>query len=105
VSAGSGFVVALDTQLNEDLVREGLARELVNKVQNMRKTADLDIAQRIHVAYEGDAQVMEAVKAHLDYVASEVLAVQCEGGGLDHPLATEELDLNGHPCRVSIRPV
>jgi len=105
VSAGEHFVIALDTKPTPELVREGLAREFVNKVQNIRKTADFDIAQRIHVRYDGSAEVMEAVHAHHDYIAAEILALTCEQGTEVQARYAEELDLNGHACRVSISPV
>ncbi len=104
VAAGSHFVIALDTQLNDALKQEGLARELVNKVQNMRKTADLDIADRITVTYQGAPEVHAAVDAHREYFTSEVLAVDCREGQLESALLTEDLDLNGFACRVSIQP-
>jgi len=104
VAAGSHFVVALDTTLNDELMREGLAREFVNKVQNMRKTADLDIAQRIHVTYSGDEDVKNAIATHQDYISMEVLALSCVIGNGTGGVLTEELDLNGHPCQVTIKP-
>jgi isoleucyl-tRNA synthetase len=105
VAAGSHFVIALDTLLNDDLLQEGLARELVNKVQNMRKTADLDIAQRIHVVYQGVPEVHAAIERYMDYFTAEVLALSCQPGTPEGGILEEDLDLNGFACRVSIRPV
>ena len=105
VSAGEHFVIALDTKPTPELVREGLAREFVNKVQNLRKTADFDIAQRIHVRYDGDPAVLEAIHAHHETIAAEVLAITCEQGIEEGQGATESLDLNGLVARVSIKPV
>lgn len=104
VAAGASFVVALDTKLTDELIQEGLVREFVNKVQNMRKTADLDIAQRIHVAYQGDTKVQEALSHYRDYIASEILAVSFQVGAHTDGILDEELDLNGKTCRVSIKP-
>lgn len=104
VSAGTGFVVALDTELSEELIQEGLARELVNKVQNMRKTADFDIAQRIHVSYEGDSKAIAAALSYKEYIASEILAVSFEEGQMSDDVACETLDLNGHSLVVKIKP-
>ncbi|HMP88803.1 MAG TPA: isoleucine--tRNA ligase [Kiritimatiellia bacterium] len=104
VSAGTHFVIALDTALNEALVKEGLAREFVNKVQNMRKTADLDIAQRIHVKYEGDSVILDAVANHFEYISAEVLALSCVHTSDADGVLTEDLDLNGHFSRVTIKP-
>ena len=105
VSAGEHFVIALDTKPTPELVREGLAREFVNKVQNLRKSADFDIAQRIHVRYDGDPAVLEAIHAHHEYIAAEVLAITCEQGIEEGQGATESFDLNGLVARVSIKPV
>ncbi len=102
VAAQGDLVVALETALSSELIREGLAREFVSKVQNMRKTADFDVADRIHVAFSGPPAVAEAVAAHADYVNGEVLslattAVAEPGEG------AEPADLNGHACRIAIR--
>jgi isoleucyl-tRNA synthetase len=103
VAAGSSFVIALDTQLNGELVREGLARELVNRVQNMRKTADFDIADRIHVTYAGGPEIQAVIEAHRDTIAAEILAVSLIAGSGEGVL-TEVLDLNGLECQITIRP-
>ncbi|HMO49942.1 MAG TPA: isoleucine--tRNA ligase [Kiritimatiellia bacterium] len=105
VSAGEHFVIALDTKPTPELLCEGLAREFVNKVQNVRKTADFDIAQRIHVRYDGDPAVIQAVQAHHEYIANEVLAVTCEPGIDEGWGVAESLDLNGHAGRVAVKPV
>ncbi|MDZ8119805.1 isoleucine--tRNA ligase [Pontiella agarivorans] len=101
VSAEGALVVGLDTQLNDDLIAEGLAREFVNKVQNLRKEMDLEITQRIHVAFSSDEEVAEAVAGHRAYIAGETLALSCEiaENGVENGT---ELDLNGHACAVSI---
>jgi len=101
VSENDGIVVALTTELTDELVAEGLAREFVNKVQHLRKEMDLEITQRINIAFCSDDAVETAVGAHLGYIAGETLAVSCEKAGLEAGKSTE-LDLNGHACRVSI---
>jgi len=102
VASSGHLVVALDTNLDDELVREGLAREFVNKVQNMRKVADLDIAQRIHLTFAGNAAIQKAIETHRAYVEAETLAVSCkwvEGLG-----EGEEVDLNGNPGRIHLVP-
>ena len=82
---------------------EGLAREFVNKLQNMRKTADLEVTQRINVTFHGDADVMAAVEGQLDYVKNETLALSCTAA--DRPASGGETwDLNGHACVIAITP-
>lgn len=100
VASGQGVVVALDTRLDDELVREGLAREFVNKVQNLRKNADLDIADRIRLRYAADAAVADAIAWHRDYVEAEILAIACDAA--DALPSGEDVDLNGHPCRIAL---
>ena len=101
VSAEGALVVGLDTQLNDDLVAEGLAREFVNKVQNLRKEMDLEITQRIKIEFCSDADVNSAVSAYAEYIEGETLALSCESVEKCAENSTE-LDLNGHGCTVSI---
>jgi len=103
VAAEGALVVALDLELTEDLILEGLARELVNKIQNMRKTADLNVTQRIHIRFESNEQVMLAVERHRAYIENETLGVTCEHGDVGPHGA--EVDLNGHAAKISIQPV
>ncbi len=104
VASEGTIVVALETELTEELVLEGLAREFVNKVQNMRKAADLEVTQRIRVAFESSGEVEKAVAANRDYILAEILAVECEPApNLDDDATA--WDLNGHPCRIRVTPV
>jgi len=70
----SGYLVGLDTSLDDELRREGLARELVRAVQDARKQAGLEVSDRIELLVEGDERVGAALDAHRDYVMSETLA-------------------------------
>jgi isoleucyl-tRNA synthetase len=85
-----GFLVGLDTRLDEALRREGLARELVRAVQDARKQAGLEVADRIHLCVEGDAAVMAAVAEHRDYLMSETLASAWQKPKKDEFVATQE---------------
>ncbi len=69
-----GYLVGLDTTLDEGLRREGLAREVVRAVQDARKQAGLEVADRIVLMVEGDAAVEAAVAAHRPYIMAETLA-------------------------------
>lgn len=99
VAAEGGIVVALDTMLSPELVAEGMAREFVSKLQNMRKTADLEVTQRISVKFAGPEEVRQAVLSHLDYIMVETLSVACEAVEVI-PVGGTEWDLNGHPCTI-----
>jgi isoleucyl-tRNA synthetase len=86
-----GWAVALDLELDDALRREGLARELVRAVNDLRKAIGLDIADRIAVTIESDAAVVDAVTAHRDYVMGEVLAIELVvGPGGDHELVVDD---------------
>ncbi|MBN2702790.1 MAG: isoleucine--tRNA ligase [Pontiellaceae bacterium] len=101
VSAAGSLVVGLDTQLNEDLITEGLAREFIHTIQNMRKEMDLEVTQRIRITYQGDDAIGTAVAEYQEYIESETLALSCEAtaGGGDFEA---EWELNGRPCKLSI---
>ena len=69
-----GYLVGLDTKLNDELRREGVARELVRAVQDARKQAGLEVADRIVLYVEGDDSVAAALAAHREYLMNETLA-------------------------------
>ncbi|MEJ7788921.1 MAG: isoleucine--tRNA ligase [Thermoleophilaceae bacterium] len=81
VERSGSHAVALDTTLDEDLLREGLAREVVHAVQNARKEAGLDVEDRIDLALGGDESLLCAVRAHEGYVTGETLATSLDLAG------------------------
>ncbi len=74
VATEGGITVALDITLDEALVREGIARDLVNRIQNIRKESGFEITDRIHVRYRADQDVREAIESNLHYICAEILA-------------------------------
>jgi isoleucyl-tRNA synthetase len=74
VEAEAGHAVALQLELDDELRREGLAREIVHAVQNARKAAGLDISDRIELSLGGDEELLTAAREHEPYVTGEVLA-------------------------------
>lgn len=85
-----GFLVGLDTTLDDALRREGLARELVRAVQDARKQAGLEVADRIVLSVEGDDAVMAALAEHRDYLMSETLASVWRKPKSEEFVATQE---------------
>jgi isoleucyl-tRNA synthetase len=100
--------VALDLEVTPELRREGLARDLVRAVQDLRKAAGLEVADRIELAVKADGggenQVAAAVDAHRDYLLGETLATSLhtapQGDGHD-----TRVDLDGQEVRIWLRPV
>lgn len=79
VQTEKGTTVALDTVLTETLVAEGLVREFVNRVQNMRKEAGFEVTDRIHVFYQAEGVLGEAIVQENEHIMTEVLALKLEG--------------------------
>ena len=72
--ANNNFVV-LNTTLNDDLIDEGIVRELISKVQNLRKTKDFNIVDRINIYYDSETKLEERLAKYLDYIKKETLCV------------------------------
>jgi isoleucyl-tRNA synthetase len=83
VEAEAGHAVALQLELDDELRREGLAREIVHAVQIARKEAGLEITDRIELSLAGDEDLLAAARAHEDYLAGEVLATSLSYGAAD----------------------
>ncbi|MDR0570984.1 MAG: isoleucine--tRNA ligase [Clostridiales Family XIII bacterium] len=106
ISAKPGFTVAmennlfaiLDTTITKELLSEGLAREFVSKVQQIRKQRDFEMMDQISVVFSGDGELAEALEEHRGYVMKETLAVSLSAGATE----AEEWDLNGHKTRIEV---
>jgi isoleucyl-tRNA synthetase len=90
VEAESGRAVALALELDDELRREGLAREIVRAVQNTRKDAGLEVTDRIELGLGGDDELIAAAREHEDYVAGETLANAVAYGAADGATARIE---------------
>ena len=99
VATEEGVTIALDTELDQALIHEGYAREFVSKVQNMRKEMNLDVSDRIMIEFKSSAEAVKAVNEFKDYIANETLAVSIA----ESDSAETGFDLNGQPCKVSVR--
>ncbi len=103
VESGEGYTVALDSAVDDALRREGLARELVNRIQRFRRDLDLNVSDRIRLGLSGDEAVLDAVREHAAYIGGETLAVDVEvnvdGAGYT---AQREVDLDGAIARIAL---
>jgi isoleucyl-tRNA synthetase len=98
VEAEAGHAVALQLELDDELRREGLAREIVHAVQNARKAAGLDISDRIELALGGDEDLLAAARAHEPYIAGEVLATSITYDDTETP----PVRVDGRDLRIEV---
>ena len=98
VSMENNLFVILETVLTQELINEGLAREFVSKVQQMRKASEFEVLDNIKIYYSGDDEVVNAVKEFEEYIKNETLAVSVELSDL----ATEEQNLNDHITKIGV---
>ena len=100
ISAKEGFDVAmennnfiiLNTELTKELIEEGIAREFISKIQNMRKVKEYNIVDRITIYYNGDEDVKETVNSQKEFIMAETLATDI----VFKDSLEEKFDLNGH---------
>jgi isoleucyl-tRNA synthetase len=97
------ITVALDPTMTEDLRMEGLAREFVNRVQNLRKAAGYDVSDRIEVEYADGESTAIALRRHADYIAGEVLATRFDSTAEPAGDAVQDVELFGESVTVGIR--
>lgn len=74
VASGDGTTIALDLKLDQNLINEGIARELVNRIQNIRKSKDLEVTDKIEINIKKSEKLANAIKSNLDYIKGETLA-------------------------------
>ena len=93
--------IVINNELNQDLINEGIAREIVSKIQNLRKSSGFDIADRIDMTYNGPKEVKEAIKAFKTYIMDEVLAKSLK----ESDEAENTLQINEYEMNVTIKQV
>jgi len=101
-----GFAVALDTTLDDELRAEGIARDLIRAINELRKERDYDIADRIRARIVAKGRVESGAHLHRDWIARETLASEFDVEGdalLDEASATTKVD--GEPVRLEISPI
>ena len=96
-SSENGVTIALETALTPELEAEGMARELVSKIQNLRKELKFDVTDRIEVVYKTDEATAAMLEQFHDYITGEVLAVKFVAGE-----GETELDVNGKTVAVNV---
>ena len=94
---GNNFIV-LNTTLNKDLINEGIARELISKIQQLRKNKDFNIVDRINIYYSHDDEIEEAIEEYRDMIMKDTLAEQID----ERNDLTEEFNINGIEVKLDV---
>jgi isoleucyl-tRNA synthetase len=105
VAAQAELVVALEIELSDELIFEGFAREIVNRVQGLRKAMDLEVTQRIRVTWStADDELATAIEAFREYIMAETLALELVRDD-EATQSVDSLDINGREFRIRIESV
>ena len=106
VAGEGGFVAALDTTIDDELRAAGYAREIVNRVQRLRREAGLDVGDRIRLGVAGPEVVEKAAAMHSDYIVGETLALRLRvGADRLGGLRTKGVRLGGFEVRIGVSPI
>jgi isoleucyl-tRNA synthetase len=102
VLSEGGVTVALDTDLTPELLAEGLAREVVRRVQTLRKEADFNLDDRISTTYEADSDLAAVIAAWTDYIQAETLSDELVASAPRMGAHSESYTVDGHPLTLSV---
>ncbi|MCX6054030.1 MAG: isoleucine--tRNA ligase [Chloroflexi bacterium] len=102
VGSEGPYLAALVTELTEDLIREGLAREFVRRIQELRKTAEFEIADRIKLYYAATPGLLEAICDFADYIKTETLSVEMHAGEVPPEASRVEDEFDGEKVSIGL---
>lgn len=105
VGQEDGVTVALDTMLTNELLEEGLARESVNRLQNLRKKADFDVTDRIEVQYTASQRLSVAIEKHAQWIRNETLALELDQASDPKGEVVESFDIGSDTLIIGLRRV
>ena len=98
ISAQEGdIVVVLDIELNDELIEEGFVRELISKIQNLRKDSGFEVQNHIEIYYSDNEKMAEIIERNKEQIADETLADKIEKGE-----GETELDINGEKVKIKL---
>ena len=102
--ANNGILtIALDIELTDELIEEGIARELINRIQNLRKSSGLEITDRITIELEDRPEIHNAVLHCSEYIASQVLATKLELNSQFSILNSQFIEMDGYNVNIKIQ--
>ena len=94
-----GFTVVLDTNLTDELIEEGFVREIISKIQTMRKDGGFEVQDNIKVSCFGSEKLDKIIAANIDEISAQTLAVSIDNAEQD---GAKEWNINGEKVKVSI---
>ena len=101
VANEGSLTVALDTEIDEQLKQEGIAREFVNRIQNLRKTIGLHVTDRVIIKFSASKEISDAIIKLSDYVCNEILCMSCVSEDLNG-IDSHEFEIEQESVRVLI---
>lgn len=105
VESEEGVTVAIDTELNQNLIEEGLAREFVNRVQNMRKDAGFDVTDKIKITFSGSPDLVKAINNFSDYITNETLAEKLISQQINDGGFRQDWKIADYECSILIEKI
>ena len=103
VESEEGMVVALDTFVDDDLKKEGYARDLVRYIQELRKEADYQVDDRIYISIQATGEVENAITEFADYIKKETLADELQQSGDMESDKEKVVDFEGVNVKIAVR--
>ena len=103
VAVESGFAVAVTTAITPELADEGLAREVVRRIQDMRREAGFELADRITTYYGGDDEIARVMESHGEYIRAETLSTRLIAGVAPEGAHAAEVDLEGVTVTLAVQ--
>ncbi len=102
IASEGGNTIALDITLTPELIKEGIAREMVNRIQNLRKANNLEVTDRIRIFIAGNEKINDAVREKKSYIAAETLADDIVLTDVNRLNEADETDINGTLIKIKI---
>ena len=100
IETGNDITVVLNTKLTPELIEEGFVREIISKVQTMRKEAGFEVMDKIVLSFKAEKTICDVFAAHKEQIQSEVLAVEIKEGALEG--YQKEWNINGHKVELGV---
>ena len=102
VTSGNNFVVGINTEITKELKDEGIVRDLVRHVQNLRKESGLNVEDRIEFGIQANEEVINALSENKDYFLNEVLGVNINFDSIENLINNLKINLDGEKAEIAI---